>query len=170
MAEKILVGDEELRPSWAIEGTTGYGFLNFLNGLFVDSSRKRALIRLYRQFSGWSQPYADLVYQSKLLILQVSMSSELEVLSRRLDRISEQHRWSRDFTLHSLRTALREVIACFPVYRSYIREGGPYPDDEDERHIRYAVRSAKRHNPAISESVFNFIEHVLLLKDPERPR
>ncbi len=55
MAEKILVGDEELRPSWTIEGTTGYGFLNFLNGLFVDSSRKRTLLGLYRQFSGWSQ-------------------------------------------------------------------------------------------------------------------
>ncbi|MGC2193321.1 MAG: malto-oligosyltrehalose synthase [Terriglobales bacterium] len=167
MAEKILVGDEELRPSWTIEGTTGYGFLNFLNGLFVDSSRKRTLLGLYRQFSGWSQSYADLIYQSKLLILQVSMSSELEVLSRRLDRISEQHRWSRDFTLQSLRAALREVIACFPVYRSYIRDCGPHPDDEDERHIRYAVRSAKRHNPAVSESVFNFIESVLLLKDPE---
>jgi (1->4)-alpha-D-glucan 1-alpha-D-glucosylmutase len=167
MAEKILVGDEELRPSWTIEGTTGYGFLNFLNGLFVDASRRRAFLRVYRQFSGWSQSYADLVYQSKLLILQVSMSSELEVLSRRLDRISEQHRWSRDFTLHSLRAALREVIACFPVYRSYIRDSGTHPDDEDERHIRYAVRSAKRHNPAISESVFNFIERVLLLKDPE---
>ena len=166
MAEKILVGNEELRPSWPIEGTTGYGFLNFLNGLFVDSSRKRALLRLYRQFSGWSQSYADLVYQSKLLILQVSMSSELNVLSRRLDRISEHHRWSRDFTLHSLHAALREVIACFPVYRSYIRETGPHPDDEDERHIRYAVQSAKRRNPAINESVFNFIESVLLLKDP----
>jgi (1->4)-alpha-D-glucan 1-alpha-D-glucosylmutase len=167
MAEKILVGDEELRPSWAIEGTTGYGFLNFLNGLFVDSSRKRAFLRLYRQFSGWSQSYSDLVYQSKLLILQVSMSSELEMLSRRLDRLSEQHRWSRDFTLHSLRAALGEVIACFPVYRSYIRDSRQYPDDEDERHIRYAVRFAKRHNRAISESVFNFIENVLLLKDPE---
>jgi len=167
MAEKILVGDEELRPSWTIEGTTGYGFLNFLNGLFVDSSRKRALLRLYRQFSGWSQSYADLIYQSKLLILQVSMSSELNVLSRRLDRISEQHRWSRDFTLHSLRAALREVVACFPVYRSYIRDRALHPDAEDERHIRYAVRSAKRHNPAISESVFSFIESVLLLKDPE---
>jgi (1->4)-alpha-D-glucan 1-alpha-D-glucosylmutase len=167
MAEKILVGDEELRPSWTIEGTTGYGFLNFLNGLFVDSAHKRALLRLYRQFSGWSQSYADLVYQSKLLILRVSMSSELNVLSRRLDRISEHHRWSRDFTLHSLRAALREVIACFPVYRSYIRDDGPHPDDEDERHIRYAVRSAKRRNPAINESVFNFIEGVLLLQDPE---
>ena len=166
MAEKILVGDEELRPSWTIEGTTGYGFLNFLNGLFVDSSRKRAFLRLYRQFSGWSQSYADLVYQSKLLTLRVSMSSELNVLSRRLDRISEQHRWSRDFTLESLRAALREVIACFPVYRSYIRDSGA-PDAEDERHIRYAVRSAKRRNPAISESVFNFIESVLLLQDPE---
>ena len=167
MAEKILVGDEELRPSWTIEGTTGYGFLNFLNGLFVDSSHERALLRLYCHFSGWSQSYADLVYQSKLLILRLSMSSELYVLSRRLDRISEHHRWSRDFTLHSLRAALREVIACFPVYRSYIRDSGPHPDDEDDRHIRYAVRSAKRRNPAISESVFNFIESVLLLQDPE---
>jgi (1->4)-alpha-D-glucan 1-alpha-D-glucosylmutase len=167
MAEKILVGDEELRPSWTIEGTTGYGFLNFINGLFVDSSHKRALLRLYRQFSGWSESYADLVYQSKLLILQVSMSSELNVLSRRLDRISEHHRWSQDFTLHSLSGALREIIACFPVYRSYIRDSEPRPDDEDERHIRYAVRSAKRRNPAISESVFDFIESVLLLKDPE---
>ena len=39
-AEKILVGDEELRPGWAIEGTTGYGFLNLLNGLFVDSPKR----------------------------------------------------------------------------------------------------------------------------------
>jgi (1->4)-alpha-D-glucan 1-alpha-D-glucosylmutase len=167
MAEKILIGNEDLRPSWPIEGTTGYGFLNLLNGLFIDSSKKRALLRLYRQFSGWSQSYGDLVYECKRLALDVSMASELIVLARRLDWISEQHRRSRDFTLESLRDALREVIACFPVYRTYIGEHSLRPDEADQGHIRLAIAAAKRRNPAVSESVFDFIRSVLLLEDPD---
>jgi len=167
-AEKILVGSEELRPGWAIEGTTGYGFLNLLNGIFVDSSKARFFQRLYRKFTGWSQSYSDLIYESKRLVMQVSMSSELNVLSRRLDRISEQHRRSRDFTLESLRDALREVIACFPVYRTYIRMDTTHPDEQDERYIRSAIKAAKRRNPATSGSVFDFIQDLLLLKDPDR--
>jgi (1->4)-alpha-D-glucan 1-alpha-D-glucosylmutase len=166
-AEKILVGNEELRPGWAIEGTTGYGFLNLLNGLFVDASRGRFFQRLYRKFTGWTQSYSDLIYESKRLVMQVSMSSELNVLSRRLDRISEQHRRSRDFTLESLRDALREVIACFPVYRTYIRTDTQRPDEQDERYIRSAIKDAKRRNPATSGSVFDFIQNLLLLKDPD---
>jgi len=167
VAEKIVVGDETLRPTWAIHGTTGYGFLNFLNGVFVDSSKRRAFRRLYQSFTGWSQAYDDLVYESKKLILQVSMSSELNVLARKLDRISEQHRWSRDFTLESLRDALREVLACFPVYRTYIRSHQTQVDPEDRRHIVAAVRQARRRNPAMSGSVFEFLQSVLLLEDPE---
>ncbi len=166
-AEKILVGDEELRPGWAIEGTTGYGFLNLLNGVFVDASKARFFQRLYRTFTGWSQSYSDLIYESKRLVMQVSMSSELNVLSRRLDRISEQHRRSRDFTLESLRDALREVIASFPVYRTYIRIDTRHPDEQDERYIRNAIKTAKRRNPATSGSVFDFIQDLLLLKDPD---
>jgi (1->4)-alpha-D-glucan 1-alpha-D-glucosylmutase len=166
-AEKILVGDEELRPSWAIEGTTGYGFLNLLNGVFVDTSKAGFFQRLYRKFTGWSQSYSDLIYESKRLVMQVSMSSELNVLSRRLDRISEQHRRSRDFTLESLRDALREVIACFPVYRTYIRTDTRHPDEQDERYIRASIKTAKRRNPATSGSVFDFIQDLLLLKDPD---
>ena len=95
------------------------------------------------------------------------MSSELNVLSRRLDRISEQHRRSRDFTLESLRDALREVIACFPVYRTYIRTDTQHPDEQDERYIRASIKTAKRRNPATSGSVFDFIQDLLLLKDPD---
>ena len=123
--------------------------------------------RLYRQFTGWSQSYADLIYESKRLVMQVSMSSELNVLSRRLDRISEQHRSSRDFTLESLRDALREVIACFPVYRTYIQSDTRHPDEQDDRNIRSAIKAAKRRNPATSASVFDFIQDLLLLKDPD---
>jgi (1->4)-alpha-D-glucan 1-alpha-D-glucosylmutase len=166
-AEKILVGNEELRPGWAIEGTTGYAFLNLLNGLFVDASKAHFFQRLYRKFTGWSQSYPDLIYESKRLVMQVSMSSELNVLSRRLDRISEQHRRSRDFTLESLRDALREVIACFPVYRTYIRSDTQHPDEQDERYIRGAIKAAKRRNPATSGSVFDFIQDLLLLNHPD---
>ena len=167
-AEKIPRWATRNPPSWAIEGTIGYGFLNLLNGLFVDGSRKRVFHRLYRKFTGWSQSYADLIYESKRLVMQVSMSSELNVLARRLDRISEQRRrCARDFTLESLRDALREVIACFPVYRTYIRVDTQRPDDQDERYIRAAIKIAKRRNPATSGSVFDFIQNLLLLKDPD---
>jgi (1->4)-alpha-D-glucan 1-alpha-D-glucosylmutase len=167
IAEKILMGDERLRQGWAIEGTTGYDSLNLLNGLFVRGARKRAFTRLYERFTGWSQPYDDLVYESKKLMLQVSMSSELNVLARRLDGISEQHRWSRDFTLESLHFALREVIACFPIYRTYLSSDAPRPGAEDERHIRSAIDAAKWRNPAIDGSIFDFIRSVLLLEHPD---
>ena len=122
MAEKILTGNEPLRTEWAVEGTTGYSFLNLVNGLFVDHTKDKAFQQLYRRFTGWTMAFEDLLCDSKRLILQVAMSSELNVLARRLDHISEQHRWSRDFTLESLRDGLREVLAAFPVYRTYVAQ------------------------------------------------
>ena len=167
VAEKILMRKEALRTTWAIEGTTGYDFMNVLNGLFVDQRKEKAFQLLYRRFAGWPEEFADLVADSKRLILQVAMSSELNVLARKLDRISEQHRWSRDFTLESLRDALREVLATFPVYRTYARGDGQEMDPEDRRQVLNAIRAAKRRNPAISESVFDFIKSVLLLEHPD---
>ncbi len=166
-AEKILVGNEPLRASWAVEGTTGYGFLNRLNGLFVDHSKEKAFQQLYERFTGRTPDFADLVCDTKRLILQVAMSSELNVLAQKLDGISEQHRWSRDFTLENLRDALREVIATFPVYRTYIRADDKEADPDDRRQINIAIREAKRRNPAVNESVFDFIQSLLLLEHPE---
>jgi len=167
VAEKILIGSEPLRANWAIEGTTGYGFLNLLNGLFVDRSKQKAFDQIYRRFTGWSESFDDLMQESRRLILQTGMSSELNVLARRLDRISEHNRWFRDFTQESLRDALREVISTFPIYRSYIRREDTEVDPEDRRQILIAIREAKRRNPAISESIFDFIQGVLLLEHPE---
>jgi (1->4)-alpha-D-glucan 1-alpha-D-glucosylmutase len=167
VAEKILSGDERLRPQWSIEGTTGYGFLNLVNGLFVDSSRSQAFLRTYERFTGWNQRHEELLYTAKRLILRVSLSSELTMLARRLDRISEQHRFTRDFTLESQKDALREVIACFPIYRTYVDPESRHPDQEDERHIRASVAEAKRRNAAISESIYDFIQQVLLLEHPD---
>jgi (1->4)-alpha-D-glucan 1-alpha-D-glucosylmutase len=166
VTEKILVGNEELRPHWAIEGTTGYDFLGLVNGLFVDRSHRRAFARLYEAFAGIAPSFEDLAYASKRLILQTSMSGELNVLANRLDKLSEQQRDSRDFTRASLRHVLRETIACFPIYRTYITHRDQQPGSEDERHIRNAIARAKRRNQSTDESIFDFLQAVLLLQDP----
>ncbi len=167
VTEKILLGDEKLRSDWDIAGSTGYDFLGLLNGLFVHSSGQRAFHRLYESFAGPSPSPDDLAYASKRLILQTSLSGELNVLAGKLDKISEQHRWSRDFTLSSLRHALRETIACFPIYRTYTTNRSSHPGSEDERYIRSAIVRAKRRNQSTDESIFDFLERVLLLEDPE---
>jgi (1->4)-alpha-D-glucan 1-alpha-D-glucosylmutase len=166
IVEKILTGAERLPKDWPVHGTTGYEFLNMLNGVFVEDQNRQQFEDLYARFIGTQQEFRDLVYECKRLVLRASMSGEQNVLARWLDRISEQHRWSRDFTLNSLGRVLAEVIACFPVYRSYVTSEGELTDD-DRRYIRSAISWAKRRNPALSASAFDFLESVLLLEYPD---
>jgi (1->4)-alpha-D-glucan 1-alpha-D-glucosylmutase len=167
VVEKILVGPEELPEEWPVEGTTGYELLNAVNGLFVDPAGLRLIERGYRRLREGTGTFDDLLYRAKKLILRTAMSSELHVLARRLDRISEQHRWSRDFTASSLHLALGEVIACFPVYRTYVSPDTVTISDGDRLHVLRAVREAKRRNRSTSESIFDFLCDLLLLRDPE---
>ncbi|MEX0679063.1 MAG: malto-oligosyltrehalose synthase [Pirellulales bacterium] len=167
VVEKVLAHDEALPQEWLTHGTTGYDFLNLLGGVFVNRRGGYALRDAYARFIGSWEPWADVLHESKRTILSASLSAELYTLSHQLDRISEQHRWSRDFTRLSLYRALREVVACFPVYRTYIRPDCEKVREEDRRRILAAVRVAKRRNPAMSASFFDFIASVLLLEDPE---
>ncbi|HJQ35326.1 MAG TPA: malto-oligosyltrehalose synthase [Pyrinomonadaceae bacterium] len=167
VVEKILGHDELLRREWPVQGTTGYEFMNLLNGVFVDASNAPALRELYADFTGARVKFSDLLYECKRLILKAAMSSELYVLSRRLTRIAERSRYTRDFTQNSLHHALTETIACFPVYRSYIRRTAATVSEDDRLHINDAVRAAKRRNPAQDPSIFDFIASLLLLKDPK---
>jgi (1->4)-alpha-D-glucan 1-alpha-D-glucosylmutase len=167
VVEKILGHDELLRREWPVQGTTGYEFMNLLNGVFVDASNGQALRELYADFTGARVKFSDLVYECKRLILKAAMSSELYVLSRRLTRIAERHRYTRDFTQNSLHHALTEVIACFPVYRSYMRRTQTSVGPDDRLNINASVRAAKRRNPAQDPSIFDFIAALLLLRDPK---
>src|SRR4051812_5640367 len=168
VVEKILIGDEELPADWPVQGTTGYEFLNQLNTLYVDPDGARAIARSYDRAIGAPPGIAgDLLHRTKKVILDGSLPSELYTLARRLDRISEQHRWSRDFTLNSLHAALGEVIASFPVYRSYVRPGAVEVSAADRRQILRAIRDAKRRNQSISASLFDFIADIWLLHDPD---
>jgi (1->4)-alpha-D-glucan 1-alpha-D-glucosylmutase len=160
VVEKILAPDEPLPETWPVSGTTGYEFLNALNQLLVDHNNAAAFTRLYRKFTEREIPFRDLVYRKKYLILQVALSSELNMLAVQLDRLSEKNRWSRDFTLNSLRRALREIISCFEVYRPYITAANVSP--RDRRVVERAVTEAKRRNPAISDALFDFVQEMLL--------
>lgn len=160
VAEKILEGREPLPEAWPLHGTSGYDFLNSLTRLFVDPAGWRPLRQIYEHLIGRPMRYADLVYEGKKLITATALASELNVLAHVLNRLSEADRHTRDFTLESLREALREVVACFPVYRSYVSTRGV--SDEDRRHIEIAVARAKRRNPAMEPSIFGFVRDVLL--------
>jgi len=167
VVEKILSREEALDVRWPASGTTGYDFLNQINGLFVDAANAPAIERFYRKFSHQGQSFDDIVVTCKKLIMLVSMASELRTLSLFLDEISEQHRWSRDFTHESLRFALREVISCFPVYRTYIRDADSPVAAADRAVISHAIQEAKRRNSSTTESIFDFIGSVLTLDHPD---
>ncbi len=164
VVEKILMPDERLSEGWPVAGTTGYDFLNSVNGLFVHRAAERALTDTYARFIDGRPRLGDVVYDAKQLIIDTSMAGEIAVLGRRLARISEKHRASRDFTTRSLTTALREIIASFPVYRTYI--DGTGVTDQDRWSVDFAVRGARRRNPAMSGSIFAFIADVLCLRAP----
>ncbi|MGH7223754.1 MAG: malto-oligosyltrehalose synthase, partial [Gemmataceae bacterium] len=166
VVEKILGSHETLPADWPVHGTTGYDFLNVLGGLFVDAAGAKAFKTLYRDWVEDYTPFAEVVYQKKLLILQLSLSSELQMLSLALDRLAQRRRGSRDFTLHSLRRVLREVIACFPVYRSYLAGGSVH--DDDRKHLDAAIREARKRNPTLNRSHFQFLRNMLLLRYDER--
>jgi (1->4)-alpha-D-glucan 1-alpha-D-glucosylmutase len=164
LVEKILGSAEKLPDDWPVHGTTGYEFLNSVNGLFVDRRKARELDAVYAKFIGARQDFRELVYEANRLILKVSMSSELHVLGHQLDRISERNWRKRDFSRHGLIQALREVIACFPVYRTYTI--ARHVLDRDHQYIEHAIQDAKVRNPAVSSEIFDFIRSVLLHDAP----
>ena len=164
LAEKILLGDERLPEWWPVAGTTGYDFLASANGLFVDRDAARPMTSTYARFVGARTAMADLVYATKRLIMLTSMASEINMLGLDLDRISETNRLSRDFTLSSLVRVLREVIACFPVYRTYVGDERLEVSPRDRAYIEMAVAEARRRIPTVNVSIFDFVRDTLLLR------
>ncbi len=163
VVEKILEPGEELPDEWPVDGTSGYDFTNQVNGLLIDQNNERAFDRIYLRFVGQVADVDTLIYESKKLIMHNALSSEVNVLTHLLGEISSSDRRARDFTLKTLRDSIRETIACFPVYRTYIDERGEYTS-RDKEYIEFAIRKAKRLNPGMSDRVFDFLRDTLELR------
>jgi (1->4)-alpha-D-glucan 1-alpha-D-glucosylmutase len=165
VVEKILEHNEKLPIDWPVDGTSGYDFLADVNALFVDSRNEKAITSTYEKFIADHVSFEETVYNCKRLIMKVSMASESRTLGHQLDRISECQRWSHDFTLNGLTLALREIVACFPVYRTYTV--GEHVLERDRNYIEQAVARAKRRNPADSAEIYDFIRDILLMRGLE---
>jgi (1->4)-alpha-D-glucan 1-alpha-D-glucosylmutase len=159
LVEKILARHERLHDDWPVDGTTGYDFTNLLTGLFVDPAGEPAISRVYASFTGNLQSFAEVVRDCKFRIMDFEMASELATLALRAGRLARSNRRTCDFTNHILHAALREIIARFPVYRTYIDGGEPH--DDDRRDIDWAVAQARRSSHGLDPSVFDFLHQAL---------
>src|SRR5207248_5493642 len=155
-----------LRKDWPVHGATGYDFANDVVQLLVDSSPEAAVTKTFHRFIGHSVPFGHLLYAKKLLVMKFALANDVDVLGNMLDRLSERNRWYRDFTLEALSRTVRETIALSPVYRTYVEPGQPVTE-EDRQIVERAIAAAKRRNPAMEESIFNFLRDVLLLRSPQ---
>ncbi|CAN5722087.1 malto-oligosyltrehalose synthase [soil metagenome] len=164
VVEKILEPGEHVPEDWFVSGTVGYEFARVVTGLFVDGSNRKSLDDFYTRFVGERVRFSDLVYEQKKLIMRIALASEVNVLARVLDRLTEHDRKTRDYTLNSLRSAMREIIACFPVYRTYTVCGKTAVSTRDRKYIDTAVNEALRRNPAEDRGAFEFIRSALLLE------
>jgi (1->4)-alpha-D-glucan 1-alpha-D-glucosylmutase len=166
VAEKILSAGESLPGAWPLDGTTGYDFLNDVNSLFIDPAGERQLHRIYERATGVRERFEEVVTESKTQVMATTLASELNLLAHALNRISEGDRLSRDFTLNSLHDMLLEVVACLPVYRTYVTDAGPSADDV--RILEHAVARARLRNPGMDRSIFDFFLDVTLGRSPGR--
>lgn len=165
IGEKILIKGEKMPEDWPTFSSTGYVFLVSVNGIFVETAHAKAFDTLYTRIAKSQMNFQDIVYEKKKFIMEVFMSSEVNTLGHYLDEISEKNRHTRDFTLNSLTSAIKETIAFFPVYRTYTTSSGI--TERDVRYLELAIAKAKRKNPIISESIYDFLKEVLMLKYPE---
>jgi (1->4)-alpha-D-glucan 1-alpha-D-glucosylmutase len=175
VVEKILQADEDLPGSWPVAGTSGYGFLNLVSQLFVDARHDGAMRACYARFTGQETRYGEVAHAAKHQIMREDLVAEVERLTGLLADVCERHRRQRDHTRRELRDALREVIASFGVYRTYVRpahhahpahaarpgQSGYQVTAADRAHVAAAVDAAWRRRPDLDAELLGFIGELL---------
>ena len=159
VVEKILARYEAL-PAWPIAGSTGYDFVNQVLAIFVDPASETAMTRLYRRYANGNDNFDDVLYACKKRITRVNLASEVNVLAREFHALSMRNWRTRDFTLNGMLSALDEVIAAFPVYRTYVSREGAGSDDR--RYIDWAIAQARKRWRVQDLSIFDFLHTVLV--------
>jgi (1->4)-alpha-D-glucan 1-alpha-D-glucosylmutase len=165
VVEKILSPGERLPAEWPTGGTTGYDFLNLSGGVFIEPAGLVSLRKHYRQFTGNDGDFHETCYKSKKKVVEDLFAGEINNLAHALGRLAARDRLARDVPLSELRSALIEVTACLPVYRTYIRNfeiSAP-----DRNYIEQALLEASGRTPDFRAGppAFAFLAGVLLL-DP----
>ncbi|MBF2046972.1 MAG: malto-oligosyltrehalose synthase [Elainella sp. C42_A2020_010] len=159
--EKILQPGEDLPQNWSIQGTSGYDYLNYVNGIFCQTENQAKFDQIYWQFTGRRTPFEELVAEKKQLILDKNLAGDVDNLAVLLKQISNRYRYGNDFTINGLKRAIAEVLTRFPVYRTYTNESGLL--ESDRIYIEQVIQAAKDHAPLLQHEL-DFIEKLLLLE------
>ena len=161
VVEKILAPHESLRADWPVEGTTGYDYTNLALGVLVDPGGEAAFTQAYYDLAGEDQDFATVARDGKLRIMENEMASELNTLGRRAAQLAGESPMTADLTRALLQRAIRQVVANFPVYRTYLDFAG-MPADADRRDIAWAMTRARRSDPDVHPSAFDFLQNTLM--------
>ncbi|MEJ2717797.1 MAG: malto-oligosyltrehalose synthase [Deltaproteobacteria bacterium] len=164
VVEKILDPDESLPSSWPVEGTTGYDFLNRVGGLFINPGGETPLTEFFAEFTGEETDYRIVVREKKHQVMRELLAGDVNRLTELLIQCCEHRRRYRDYTRYELNVALREIVACFPVYRTYIRPELRQLREEDRSIVTQAVEAAKAFQPELDPELFDFVASILLLE------
>jgi (1->4)-alpha-D-glucan 1-alpha-D-glucosylmutase len=168
IVEKILASHESLRIDWPVEGTTGYDYANLSLGALVDPKAERAFTRIYSAFAGLDQDFEAVARDCKLRIMENEMASELGALGRAAARLAGQSPMTADLTRSLLQRAIKQTVASFPVYRTYV-DFTSSPAEADRRDVTWAITRARRIDPDIHPSAFDFLENVLMAETEKPP-
>ena len=164
VVEKILEPGEWLRTEWPVEGTSGYDFLNLCNGLLVHPEGLTQLTEIYRDFTHQPTNFDDITFEKKSSIAKETLASDVNRIANIFVAICESNRDFRDFTRSQIRRAIRNVAACFQIYRTYVVADRNEMTPEDQGRIQEAITEAKRRRPEIEESLFDFLSDILQLR------
>lgn len=165
VVEKILEHGENLPKSFRCAGTTGYDFTDLANTVFVDPAGLGVLTELYHSYSGLTASYEDIVYERKKQVIEQLFYGEMRALGVHLGQLAVADRNARDFAPSEMLSALVEITACMPVYRTYLREGDVTADDR--AFIEAAIAEAERRAPQVDKRLFHFVAAVLRLQPPK---
>ncbi|MEU6171604.1 malto-oligosyltrehalose synthase [Streptantibioticus parmotrematis] len=141
VVEKVLCGGERLPRGWACAGTTGYDALRRVDGVFVDADGVRELADVYREFTGCAPDeggeWAATARRAAYEVVEGDLTAEVERLGRSADRACAARPELADHAPWALRTAIRETLVRFPVYRPYEGEA------ESARQLERAAQGAR---------------------------
>jgi (1->4)-alpha-D-glucan 1-alpha-D-glucosylmutase len=161
VVEKILGEGESLPRFPGVSGTTGYEWLNVISRLFLDPRGLDSLDQAWRETSGDSRRFDQVLRRAKQQVLSTILSSEFTVLARLLTRIAAGHYSTRDYTADRLREALELYVLNFPVYRTYVTATGASPDDRAI--INTAINRSRAVWVGSDVSIFDFLQDALTL-------
>ena len=164
IGEKILEPGEFLRESWPVDGTSGYDFMNTVFGVLLAPEGMTELSKIYGEFSGEPTSFPPIAHDKKMLVMEQALGSDVNRLTTLFVEICECNRNQRDFTRVEIQRAIREVAACFAIYRTYVQPDRDEITDGDRVQVEQATQCAKDNRTDVDSSLFDFIADVLTMR------